>query len=304
MARPAQRLQVGAHTSIGGGLHRALERGADCGSDVVQIFSRSNQQWKAKPIADGDVDAWREARRRTRVRPAMVHGCYLINLCATTQALRERSYQALADELRRCDRLDIPYLVLHPGAHCGDGEVTGIERIGKAIDRLFDEHPDLSTRLVLENTAGQGSNLGYRFAHLRDLFGAVRRPERLAVCIDTCHTLAAGYDIRTRDGWEATFEELDRTVGCDKVVAFHVNDSKTPLGSRVDRHEHLGRGHLGLEALRCLVNDPRFVGLPMTIETPKPSDRADVVNVAILRALHGISRVGARARRLAAEPLE
>lgn len=303
MARRTKRLQVGAHTSIGGGLYRALERGAECGSDVVQIFSRSNQQWKAKPIAEADVAAWREARRRTGVRPAMVHSCYLINLCATSEALRERSYQALADELRRCALLDIPSLVIHPGAHCGDGEATGIARIGRALDRLFDEHPDVPTRLVLENTAGQGTNLGYRFAHLRDLFAAVRQPERLGVCIDTCHTLAAGYDIRTARGWEATFEELERTVGCRRIVGFHVNDSKTPLGSRVDRHEHLGRGYLGLEALRCLVNDARFVGLPMAIETPKPSDRADALNIAILRALHGLSRVGARARRLAAEPL-
>jgi deoxyribonuclease IV len=234
----------------------------------------------------------------------MVHGCYLVNLASPRARLRQRSYRALAEELRRAALLGIRYLVIHPGAHGGDGEAAGVARIAAALDRLHDEQPDNPTRVLLENTAGQGNSVGHRFEHLRDILAAVRAPERVGLCIDTCHTLAAGYDIRTPDGWHATFERLEAAVGCHKVAAFHVNDSKTPLGSRVDRHEHLGRGHLGLDALRCLVNDGRFAGLPMVIETPKPSEQADLVNLAILRALGGRARVGPRARNLAAASLE
>jgi deoxyribonuclease-4 len=318
-------VRIGAHVSIAGGLERALERGAEVGCDVIQIFSRSNQQWAARRIGEAEVAAWRAARARTGVEPAMVHACYLLNLAAPRRWLREKSIRALADELRRCALLGIPNLVIHPGAHCGDGEATGVARIAEAIERAYAAQPDNPTRLLLENTAGQGSTLGYRFEHLRDILGAMRSgAERVGVCIDTAHTLAAGHDITTVDGWQRVFERLDQAVGVDRVAGFHVNDSKTPLGSRVDRHQHLGRGYLGLGALRCLVNDPRFAGLPMVIETPrgpsppgrdtgsrgvtrwaspKPSDDADRVNLAILRALAGRRRVGPRARRLAAAPM-
>jgi len=302
-ARPPERaLRVGAHTSIAGGLHNALDRGAATGCDVVQIFTRSNQQWAARPIRRDELEQWSDARARTGVEPAMVHGSYLVNLAASSRALREKSYRATRTELKRCAQLGIPFLVMHPGAHTGDGEAVGIARIARALDRLHDEAGDCSTRVLLENTAGQGSSLGCRFEHMRDIIGAMRHGDRIGLCIDTCHTLAAGYDIRAPAGWDRTFAELDRLVGCDRVCAFHVNDSKTPLGSRVDRHEHLGRGYLGLGAFRCLVNDPRFAGAPMTIETPKEGDVADPINLAILRALAGKRRVGARARRLAEQP--
>lgn len=297
-------LRVGAHTSISGGLHRALERGAAVGCDVIQIFSRSNQQWAMRPIGDDDLAAWEQARVATGVDPVMVHGSYLVNLCGPDAALRERSYQATAAEYDRCRRLRIPHLVIHPGAHCGDGEATAIARLAALLDRLWDEQPDNPTMVLLENTAGQGSCIGHRFEHLRDVFAAVAAPRRLGVCIDTCHTLAAGYDLRTDAGWRETFAALDAAVGCDRVRAFHVNDSRTPLGSRVDRHHHLGKGTLGLDAFRNLVNDPRFAGVPMVIETPKPADRADVVNLSILRALHGRTRVGPIARKLAARRLD
>jgi len=293
-------LRIGAHTSIAGGLHKALERGAEAGCDVIQIFTGSNQRWAVKPLTDADVAKWEESRARTGVEPTMVHGSYLVNLAATTAELRDKSYRAFAEEYRRCARLRIPYLVIHPGAHLGDGEATAIARIATSIDRLHAEQPNNPTAILLENTAGQGTNVGYRFEHLRDLFAAVRAPGRLGVCIDTCHTLAAGYDIRTAEGWTRTIDELDRVIGCERVRAFHVNDSKTALGSRVDRHQHLGCGELGLTALHCLVNDARFAAVPMAIETPKPVD-ADPVNLAVLRALHGIARVGARARDLAGE---
>jgi deoxyribonuclease IV len=298
------RLRVGAHVSIAGGLERALERGAGIGCDVIQVFTRSNQQWAARAIAPDAAARWRAALAATGVDAAMVHGCYLVNLAAPRARLRERSYRAMAEELRRAALLGIRYLVIHPGAHGGDGDAIGVARIAAALDRLYAEQPDNPTRVLLENTAGQGNSVGHRFEHLRDILGAMRGPrERIGLCIDTCHTLAAGYDIRTPDGWESVFERLDAAVGCERVAAFHVNDSKTPLGSRVDRHEHLGRGHVGLAALRCLVNDRRFAGLPMVIETPKPTDQADLVNLGILRALDGRARVGDRARRLAAQPL-
>lgn len=297
-------MKIGAHVSIAGGLERALERGAEVGCEVVQIFSRSNRQWAAMPIDGAALAAWRAARARTRVEPAMVHACYLLNLAAPRTWLREKSIRALAEELRRCALLDIPHLVIHPGAHCGDGEATGVARIAAGIERAYASQPDNPTRLLLENTAGQGSSVGHRFEHLRDIIGAMKSgADKIGVCIDTAHTLAAGFDITTEDGWQRAFEQLDAAVGCARVAGFHVNDSKTPVGSRVDRHEHLGRGHLGLGALRCLVNDPRFAGLPMVIETPKPSDDADRVNLAVLRALAGRTRIGPRARRLAAEPI-
>lgn len=297
-------VRIGAHVSIAGGLERALERGAEAGCDVIQIFSRSNQQWAARTIGEGEVAAWRAARARTGVEPAMVHACYLLNLAAPRKWLRDKSVRALAEELRRCALLGIPNLVIHPGAHCGDGEAVGVARIAAAIERAYRAQPDNPTRLLLENTAGQGTCLGYAFAHLRDIIGAMKSgADRVGVCIDTAHTLAAGHDITTADGWERTVERLDAAVGVERVAGFHLNDSKTPLGSRVDRHEHLGRGHLGLGALRCLLNDARFAGLPMVIETPKPSDEADRINLAILRALAGRRRIGPRARKLATVPL-
>ncbi|RMH42573.1 MAG: deoxyribonuclease IV [Deltaproteobacteria bacterium] len=303
-ARRAARCAVGAHMSIAGGLHRALERGAEAGCDVIQIFTRSNQQWAAPPIGRDAVAAWRDARATYGVDPALAHGSYLVNLAASTRALRERSYRATRRELARCAQLGIRYLVIHPGAHTGDGHATGIARIARALDRLYDEAGDCPTRVLLENTAGQGTSIGHRFEHLRDILGAMRRHAgRVGVCIDTCHTLAAGYDIRSEAAWQRTFDEFDRTVGCDRIAAFHVNDSKAPLGARVDRHEHVGRGHVGLTAFRCLVNDHRFAGLPMVLETPKAGTAGDPVNLAILRALAGKRRVGSRARRLAAQPL-
>jgi deoxyribonuclease-4 len=297
---PRPWLRLGAHMSIAGGLFRALERGGATGCEVVQIFSGSNQQWRVRPLGDEDLIRWQTARQRTGVFPAMVHGSYLLNLGSPDPALWHKSCAALAQEYARCHRLEIPYLVLHPGAHLGSGEAAGIRRIARALDRLHDQQPENPTRVLLENTAGQGSCVGHRFEHLRDIFAAVQAPARLGVCIDTCHTLAAGYPLTSAAEWEQTFAEFDRVVGIEQICAFHVNDSKTPLGSRVDRHQHIGRGHLGLAAFRLLVNDRRFAGLPMTLETPKPRADSDRRNLDVLRSLSGRLRVTRRARRLAA----
>jgi deoxyribonuclease-4 len=296
-------VRIGAHTSIAGGVHKALLRGAEEGCDVIQIFTRSNQQWASTAYTDEELLRWEEAKRTTGVEPAMAHSSYLINLAGADRTLLKKSYRALSDEYARCTRLGIPNLVMHPGAHLGDGEAVGLSRIAATIERLFDDHPDSPVRLLFENTAGQGTCLGHRFEHLRDLFGLLDHDERAGLCIDTCHTLAAGYELRTERGYRETFAELDRIVGLGKVRAFHVNDSKRAIGSRVDRHAHIGRGELGLTPFRMLLNDARFAGLPMTIETPKPTPDADRKNLAVLRALMGRKRITARARELVAAPM-
>lgn len=291
--------------SIAGGLARALERGAALGCDVVQVFTGSSRSWTSRPIGDADLAAWFEARRRTGVEPVMAHASYLINLASPRPAAWRQAVRALGLELERCRVLGIPYLVLHPGAHVGAGEAAGVARVARAIDAVHQERPDDPTVLLLENTAGQGSCLAHRFEHLRDVLAAVAAPPRVGVCLDTQHLHAAGHDITSAAGWRAAIDAFERSVGPGRVRAFHVNDSKRPLGARVDRHEHIGRGHLGLEAFRCLVTDPRFADLPMTLETPKGgSDRADRVNLGVLRALEGRRRVGSRALALARTPLE
>lgn len=301
--RRTRHLRVGAHTSIAGGLYRALEQGAAIGCDVIQIFVRSNQQWALRSLDAQQIELWHETRQRTSVQPAMAHGSYLINLSAREKKLRARSYRVLALEYKHCGVLGIPYYVIHPGSHMGQGETLALRQIAATLEQLFNAQPDNRTVLLLENTAGQGTSIGHRFEHLRDLFAWVRQHDRLGVCIDTCHTLAAGYDIRSGPGWNKTFEAFNRIVGCRYICAFHVNDSKAPRASRVDRHEHIGRGHVGLAGFRCLVNDPRFVGLPMVLETPKPTVDADRINLEMLRALHGRQRVGMQAVRLRAQPL-
>jgi deoxyribonuclease-4 len=294
-------LRLGAHVSIAGGFHRALERGAELGCQVVQIFTSSNQQWRERPLADEEVEHWKHVRRATRVEPVLVHGSYLVNLGSPDATLWEKSFQALAHDYARCSRLGVEYLVIHPGAHLGSGEAAAIDRIARALDRLHHDHPENQTRVLLENTAGQGSSVGHRFEHLRDILAAVAAPTRLGVCIDTCHTFAAGYPLATARAWEATFSAFDRIVGVEQIRAFHVNDSKAALGARVDRHEQIGRGELGLSAFRLLVNDRRFAGLPMVIETPRPHPGADRRNLDILLSLEGRHRVTTRARALAAE---
>jgi len=298
-------LRLGAHMSIAGGLHTALERGAAAGCAVVQLFTKANRNWSPpRPLVEEELAAWFATRERTGVEPAMAHDSYLINVGSPKAADWNKSFAALAEEYERCGLLQIPYLVMHPGAHLGSGESAAIARIATAIDRLHQEQPQNATVVLLENTAGQGTNVGYRFEHLRDLLGAIEDPARAGVCIDTCHTYAGDYDLTTAAGWEETFRTFDELVGVEAIRAFHVNDSKKPLGSRVDRHEHLGRGQMGLTPFRCLVSDERFVGLPMALETPKSTSSADSINLEILRALAGRSRLTARAKRLAGQDLE
>ncbi|GAB4433785.1 MAG: deoxyribonuclease IV [Chloroflexi bacterium OHK40] len=279
-------MPFGAHMSIAGGLSKAFARGQQVGCEAMQIFTKSERQWLARPIPAEEAAAFQAEQARSGIGPVIVHDSYLINLAAPGEELWEKSIAAFAEELERCRLLGIPYLVTHPGAHTGSGEEVGLAREAEALTRLFAAGVGGSTRVLLETTAGQGSTLGYRFEHLARLFELVPYPERLGVCVDTCHIFAAGYDIRTPEGYAATFDALDRAVGLANVCCFHLNDSQKGLGSRVDRHSHIGQGEIGLEGFRLLVNDPRFHDRPMIIETPKGDDMAeDRENLALLRSL-------------------
>lgn len=278
--------RFGAHMSISGGVSKSFARGESVGLDSMQIFAKNERQWTAKPISPEEATAFRVEQQRTGIHPVVVHDSYLINLAAPADEMREKSIAAFADELERCAQLDIPYLVTHPGAHTGIGEEAGLARVADAICRLLAEGVGGNTMVLLETTAGQGTALGYRFEHLARLFELIPYHERLGICVDTCHIFAAGYDIRDPEGYQATFAELDRLVGLTRVKCFHLNDSQKDLGSRVDRHAHIGQGCIGVEAFRMLVNDPRFADLPMIIETPKGEDMAeDRMNLALLRSL-------------------
>ena len=280
---------LGAQQSIAGGLHRALERGRQAGCEAVQLFTRSSRQWAARPLGEDDVRAFAAARAASGIRGVLAHDCYLFNLASPDETLRRRSTRALIDELERCARLGIPYLVTHPGAHCGAGEAAGLGAAARSLGEALGACRGYPATIALENTAGQGTQIGVRFDQLARLVAETPDGDRLRVCLDTQHAFAAGYDLRSAEGYAAMVAELERTVGVERLVAFHLNDAKKGLGSRVDRHEHIGRGELGPGAFRRLLRDPRFRDLPMCLETPKTPDpddhRDDRRNLAVLRKL-------------------
>jgi deoxyribonuclease IV len=257
--------RLGAHVSVAGGLAHGIARAEQLGCTAIQVFVKNQHRWQGPRLDAEDVRASRAAR--PLLRHSLAHAAYLINLGSPDDALQERSRTAMHDEMRRCAQLGLPYLVVHPGAHMGAGETLGLRRIEAGLRWLLAQRDTRAVSILLECTAGQGSSIGHRFEHLARLLEAGPRT-RLGVCIDTCHLLAAGYDIRTARGHASVFAELEQTVGLERVRAFHLNDSKTGLGSRVDRHEEIGRGHLGRQAFGRIVRDERFHGLPMVIETP------------------------------------
>jgi deoxyribonuclease-4 len=281
-----ERPLLGAHVSIAGGVGEALLRGRELGCDCIQIFTKSSRQWKARPYTDDEVKAFKRNRKETGIESIIAHDSYLLNLGAADEALRKKSVAAFIDELQRCEALDVPYLVTHPGSHVGAGEDAGIKTIAKSIDEAHRACAGLRVQIALEITAGQGTNLGYTFQQMARIFGAVKESERLRLCFDTEHAFAAGYDITTEDGYRRTFEELDKEIGLKRIVAFHLNDSLKPLGSRVDRHEHIGKGYLGKEPFRRLLHDARFFGLPMCLETDPGADNKDIA--ADLKTLRGL----------------
>lgn len=279
---------LGAHMSIAGGYHNAPEAAAALGMDTVQVFTKSNAQWNAKPLTDDDAAKFRESVERHGLRRNCSHASYLINLAAAKPDLLERSVGAMAVEIERAGRLGLDGVVLHPGAHTTDSREVGVDRVVASLDRVLKLTEACGTEIWLEATAGQGSCLGCDFAELAAMIERTERSDRLGVCIDTCHIFAAGYDITTQPTYEATVAALAESVGLDRIRAFHLNDSKHPLGSRKDRHEHIGEGHLGLEAFRLVLNDERFAELPMFLETKKElrdEVEMDAVNLRTLRGL-------------------
>jgi deoxyribonuclease-4 len=270
--------------SIDGGVYTAHERGMSIGCTAMQIFTKNNTQWAARPISKEEIEKYKALERRSEIQPVVAHSSYLINLCAKNAVVLKKSRQAFKDELNRCELLSIPYLVFHPGSHMGRGEREGIQRISESLNLLHDETKNYRVKSVLESTAGQATAIGYRFQHLRQIIDGIEMKERVAVCVDTCHLFAAGYNISTETGYKNTFDEFDATIGLDRLVVLHMNDSKRELGSRVDRHEHIGKGRIGQIAFRLLMNDARFVRIPKILETPKSKDmHEDVINLRKLR---------------------
>lgn len=274
--------------SIAGGYYKAVEIAHRCGCDCVQLFTKNNNQWRAKPISTEDVARFRDSLASLNIRHPIAHDSYLINLASPDEALWRRSIEAFREELCRADCLGIPYLVTHPGSSTSASEEEGLLRVIEALDIVHAETRGIATQCLLETTAGQGSSLGWRFEQLAEILEGVNDPERLGVCVDTCHIFAAGYPLATARQYKATMDALDKTVGIASVKAFHLNDSRRELGSRVDRHAHIGEGCLGLAPFRRLLNDPRFRRVPMYLETPKGQVggvELDVVNLKRLRGL-------------------
>lgn len=280
------RLLLSAHTSIGGGLYRAIERSCSISCTAMQIFVKNNMQWFARPLDRTEITAFLRHAQRCQLDSVFAHSNYLINLAATNPQFHANSLRALSEELIRADQLELPFLVLHPGAHLGAGEEAGLEKIVASIDAVHTVLPKTKTRIALETTAGQGSCLGCTFEQLAYIIENVQEPERLCVCLDTAHVFEAGYDLSTEAATRKMFAEFDRIIGLEHLAALHLNDSKTARGSRVDRHEHIGKGKIGLHAFRFIMRDRRFRKIPKVLETPKGKELLeDVENMNTLREL-------------------
>jgi deoxyribonuclease-4 len=294
-------LRIGAHMSVAGGVSKAVDRALVHGCEALQIFTKNASQWRGKPLDPADVKAFRTRIEQTGITPVVSHASYLINLATTVSVLREQSIAAFIDELDRADALGLMGVVIHPGTCTAGSEENGLRLIADAIRQAFNARPRRRTLVILEHTAGQGRTLGHRFEHLAAIIGHLRGSARVGVCLDTCHLLASGYDIVSESGYRDTFDAFDRLVGIGRLTVFHGNDSKKPCGSRVDRHEHIGRGCLGEEPFRRLLHDRRFAGLPILIETEKSKgcekagaivpDPLDTQNLNTLRRLRDESDV-------------
>jgi len=277
---------LGAHMSIAGGVYNAVLDGEKAGCDVIQIFTKQSNQWKAKTLTDEDISRFLDEQKRTGVKAVCAHTSYLINLGSPDDALYEKSIEAFKIEMERCDALKIPQLVMHPGSHVGSGEEAGLKRIGDAFNRLLDAMPDGKTSICIETTAGQGTNLGYKFEQLAQIIDMVEDKNRMSVCLDTCHIFSAGYPLQDPKEYRATMKEFENIIGLKRLKVIHFNDSKKPFGSKKDRHEHIGDGELGLEPFRNIMNDRRFNKVPKILETPKSDDlHEDIENLERLRSL-------------------
>lgn len=279
---------IGAHMSIAGGVDQAPLRGAALGCACIQIFTKSNMQWAARPLKPKEIAAFRKHCRDAGIAPVVAHNCYLINLASPDPALAKKSLNAFLIELKRCEALGLPAIIAHPGSHSGSGEAAGLRRIAQAVNDLLERTKGAKVKILLETTAGQGATIGHRFEHLAEIISHVKKKSRLGICYDTCHTFAAGYDIRTEAAYHRTFEEFNSVIGLKRLQAFHFNDAKQDLGSRVDRHEHIGHGKLGRRPFRLILHDPRFRSVPKILETPKGEKGRtdwDTANLSLLRRL-------------------
>lgn len=277
--------------SIAGGYFNAVLAARAAGCETVQLFTKNNNQWRGKPMTDEDARLFRDALRDCGINSPTAHNCYLINLASPDDAMWKQSIDAMVQEIRRAEWLGLKYLVAHPGSHLTSTVEAGLTRVAAALDECHAQTPRATVQVLLEITAGQGSNLGHRFEHLATILTQVRDPDRLGVCFDTCHAFAAGYAMSNEAEYRATMRELDRTIGVKLVKAFHLNDSKREFASRVDRHEHIGRGYLGLRPFRFILNDPRFRRVPMYLETPKGIEKGKDLDVINLRTLRRLVRI-------------
>ncbi len=278
----------GSHLSIAGGYYKAVDAAAELGLQTVQLFTKNNNQWKGKPLADDDIRRFRDAVERTGILRPCAHNSYLINLASPDDTLWQKSVDALVDELQRAELLGLAGVVMHPGSFVASSESEGQQRIVKGLDEAHQRTTGLQCQYWLETTAGQGSCLGHRFEQIGYVLNEVRESDRLGVCVDSCHIFAAGYPLQTKSEYAATMDEFDRSIGIQRIRAWHLNDSKKAFGSRVDRHEHIGEGFLGIEPFRHIVNDPRFAEIPMYLETEKGERdgvNLDAMNLATLQGL-------------------
>jgi len=286
MNKKGERLFLGAHVSISGGVYNAFTRAEKCGCDTIQIFVKSSNQWAAKPFTPEELSQYHIEQKRTGIKPVIGHASYLINVASPDEALRHKSRESLLLEIERCEKLAIPYLVLHPGSYTESDEQAGMAAVVESLDWVFDRTAGYQAKIALETTAGQGTNLGYRFEQLAEIIAKSASPKRLAVCVDTCHIHAAGYDISSEKGYKQTMDEFERIIGFDKLAVIHLNDTQNERGSKVDRHHHIGQGQLGEKAFRFIMQDKRFRKIPKILETPKGDDDVmDKVNLDLLRKL-------------------
>lgn len=273
--------------SIAGGIGNAFLRGRDVGCEVIQIFTKSSSQWKARPLSEEEIEGFKNIGEKTGIWPVVAHNSYLINLASPDDALNRKSLDAMIMESRRAETLGLPYIIMHPGAHVGSGEEAGLKRIAESLNLIFDDTKGSNIEILLETTAGQGTVLGYRFEHIAAILNDVKEEKRVGVCLDTCHTYVAGYDIKNR--YDAVFSEFDKVIGFKRLKALHLNDTLKGLGSRVDRHWHIGKGELGIETFGRIMRDERLRDLPMFIETPKGINEEgidlDIINLGILKKL-------------------
>ena len=277
---------VGGHMSIAGGLYKSIDRAEDVGATCMQIFTKSNKQWAAKKITQEDVQQFKERWKNSTIGPVVVHASYLINIGSAQQILRSKSVHALREELERCDILDIPYLIVHPGAATNSSADECLELIAKSINEIFDNYQG-HAKLLLENTAGQGTAVGTTLEQLAAIYKNIQHKKAVGFCIDTCHAFAAGYDLSTKKGYESFWKQFEELIGIEKLRAIHCNDSKKKIGCKVDRHEDIGKGEIGLESFWLLMNDERFLQIPKICETPKGDDEQanDARNIETLKKL-------------------